>query len=331
MGFIKNKIQPIWNGLLATAVVTLASTFISEHYGGPVMLYALLFGIAFNFLSEIPSCKPGIELSSSSILRIGVACLGVRLSIHHIQEMGVYPLFIVVSGVILTITLGYILSKKLDCGRDFGLLSGGSVSICGASAAMALSALFPKNKTQQRDTILTVAVVTSLSTIAMITYPLIVSLLNLDPSDSALFIGGTIHDVAQVVGAGYMISTDVGDAATYVKLLRVSLLSPVVVIISLMVQKRSESQSSLLKNIRLPFFLIMFFILMGVNSMNILPGSAINALNLISRWGLVMAIAGLGMKTSLKDIVAAGWKPTLIITLETLFLASFILGAISVI
>ena len=152
MGIITEKIKPYWNGILATSVVTLASTFISEHYGGPVMLYALLFGIAFNFLSEIPSCKPGIELSSSTILRIGVACLGVRLSVHHIQEMGVFPLVIVASGVILTITLGYILSKKLDCGRNFGLLSGGSVSICGASAAMALSALFPKNKTQSSVT-----------------------------------------------------------------------------------------------------------------------------------------------------------------------------------
>ena len=146
MGRLKQQIELYWHGILATSVVTLAATFISEHYGGPLMLYALLFGIAFNFLSEIPSCKSGIELSSSFILRVGVACLGVRLSINHIQDMGLFPLVVVGLGVCLTIALGYFLSKRLKCCTNFGLLSGGSVSICGASAAMALSAIFPKSK-----------------------------------------------------------------------------------------------------------------------------------------------------------------------------------------
>src|SRR5439155_1619007 len=123
---------------------------------------------------------------------------------------------------------GLPVARILGLSRAFGALSGGSVGICGASAALAIASVLPKTRESERDVILAVVVVTGLSTIAMILYPMLVTAIGLDHLRAGLFLGGTIHDVAQVVGAGYMISQKTGDVATYVKLLRVAMLLPVV-------------------------------------------------------------------------------------------------------
>ena len=105
--------------------------------------------------------------------------------------------------------------------RSFGLLSGGATAICGASAAMAISAALPPHPLKERATLFTIVGVSTLSTVAMIAYPIIAAAVGLDGVHAGMFIGGTIHDVAQVVGAGYAISPEAGDAATLVKLMRV--------------------------------------------------------------------------------------------------------------
>src|SRR5438034_1244912 len=112
--------------------------------------------------------------------------------------------------------------------KFFGLLTGGAVGICGASAALALSAAFPQHPNKERATLFTVIGVSTLSTLAMVLYPLVVRLLELDALNAGFFLGGTIHDVAQVVGAGYSMGQETGDASTVVKLMRVAMLVPVI-------------------------------------------------------------------------------------------------------
>ena len=119
--------------------------------------------------------------------------------------------------------LGGLLSDLF--GWRFALLTGGSVAICGASAAMAIAAVLPRNEHSESNLIFTVLGVTVLSTIAMIAYPMITTVTGLDPLASGVFLGGTIHDVAQVVGAGFSISDEVGETATLVKLMRVTMLA----------------------------------------------------------------------------------------------------------
>jgi uncharacterized membrane protein YadS len=108
--------------------------------------------------------------------------------------------------------------------RSFGILSAGAVAICGASAALAISSVLPKGENSERDTVFTVISVTALSTIAMIAYPVIIALFHLDHVAIGVFLGGTIHDVAQVVGAGFSVSEETGNVATFTKLLRVAML-----------------------------------------------------------------------------------------------------------
>ena len=132
-------------GFLVSLVVAVAAQFLSDHYGAPAMLMALLLGIAFHFLAEEGRCVPGINVTARQVLRFGVALLGARVSVDLLIGLGAPLITLVIAGVILTILFGLLGARVLGRGWRFALLTGGSVAICGASAAMAISAVLPKN------------------------------------------------------------------------------------------------------------------------------------------------------------------------------------------
>lgn len=306
-------------GVVMSITIAMAATFLSEHHGGPTLLYALLVGIAFHFLSREGAAAAGIAFTARTILRLGVAMLGVRISAGQITELGFVPIASVVAGVIGTMVLGRLLATFLGLSASQGLLTGGAVGICGASAALAISAVLPKSATRERDTLFTVISVTVLSTVAMVLYPLIARALGFDGRASGILIGGTIHDVAQVVGAGYMISDQAGIVATYVKLLRVAMLLPVVVALSWIFIVRDDGASSSRTQL-LPTFLVGFAVLAAMNSAGLVPTSVADTMAAASRWCLVSAIAALGMKTSLEELTTVGWRSIALVVAETVFL-----------
>ena len=313
--FSRAGLHAIYPGLLVAFTVALASTWLSQHYGAPVMLFALLFGMAFHFLHEEGRCIAGIEFASRTVLRVGVALLGARITASQMVSLGVVPVLTVVAGVATTVALGALLARRLRLTTTFGVLSGGSVAICGASAALAIASVLPRNDQSERDTILTVVLVTALSTIAMILYPVLTSALALDHIHAGIFLGGTIHDVAQVVGAGYMISAKTGDTATIVKLLRVAMLLPVVVSISVLMAHRSPDTSRQLAR-TMPLFLVGFVALVALNSLIAVPTAVTGAASDVSRWCLATAISALGMKTSFKELFIVGWRPVALMVAE---------------
>ncbi len=318
----------VYPGLLAALTIALAATWLSQHYRVPVMLFALLFGMAFNFLHAEGRCVAGIEFVSKSVLRVGVALLGAKITAGQILGLGVMPVVTVLVAVASTIGLGALASKRFGQSRAFGVLTGGAVGICGASAALAIASILPRTEDSERDTILAVVTVTALSTIAMITYPLIAAAVGLNHAQAGIFLGGTIHDVAQVVGAGYTVSPQTGDIATYVKLLRVALLLPAVVVLGLAwrgpAARRGEARGGKLP---LPLFLLGFAALVAAGSFRLLPPIAVDGASALSRWCLVAAVAGLGMKTSFGALVKVGWRPVMLIVTETVWIGGLVLCA----
>lgn len=312
-------------GVLASVTVGTAATFLSDHYGGPTMLYALLLGMAFYFLSQEGRCVAGIALSSRSILRIGVALLGMRITIGQILELGIDTPILVFCAVVFTIVIGWVSSRLMGLEKDFGILTGGAVAVCGASAALAIAAVLPKHENSERNTIFTVIGVTGLSTVAMIVYPMVVSAFGLGPASAGIFLGGTIHDVAQVVGAGYSMSVQTGDTATFVKLMRVAMLLPAVVVISLQFRNRQASGK---RPPILPLFLVAFAVLVVINSSGLIPPVVTQGVNDLSRWCLVTAIAALGMKTSLKAMAQLGFRPVMLLVVETVLMAAMVMTVI---
>jgi uncharacterized integral membrane protein (TIGR00698 family) len=316
-------------GLMMTALVAMAAAFLGSHYKGSMLLFALLLGLALHFVSEDKRCKAGIQFASSTVLRLGVALLGLRLTIDNVATLGWQTALALLVAVALTIAMGLLLAKFFKVDSSLGVLIGGATAICGASAALAISSVLPKNKNLERDTALTVVGVTTLSTIAMVIYPLITQWLGFTAVESGKFLGATIHDVAQVVGAGFSLSVDAGNAATITKLIRVAYLMPVLIVITIVVRNQlteASGDSPAAKTPLLPWFTLVFVIFMLINSTGIVPASVQSAASTTSQAFLVLAIAGVGLKTSLQSITQLGWRPVAIIVLVTLWLA-VIMGA----
>lgn len=249
-------------------------------------------------------------------MRIGVALLGVRITFGDITALGFGTILVVVFLIGLTIGTGFLAARLFGRGWRFALLTGGSVAICGASAALALAAIIPTNDKLERNTLFTVVGVTTLSTIAMISYPVLFAALGLSDTQSGFLIGATVHDVAQVVGAGYSISDEAGEVATIIKLLRVSLL-PVVLLIAIACLRSTPSTGA---RPTVPAFVVAFAIIVVINSLGLIPDAVGSVINELSRWMLVTAIAALGMKTTLKAMTEVGGGHVGIIVVETLVL-----------
>jgi uncharacterized integral membrane protein (TIGR00698 family) len=314
-------------GLLASLIIAAAAAFLADHYGGPVMLFALLLGMAMNFLSEVDRCRPGVEFASKFVLRLGVAMLGFRITLQQIVALGWRPVALVIVAVTLTILASIWLARRMGFEGRFGLLTGGATAICGASAAAAISAALPPDPQRERNTLFTIIGVSTLSTLAMIIYPVLIQLLRLDDAHYGMFIGATVHDVAQVVGAGYAISTEAGDTATVVKLMRVAMLLPVILATTMLIRAKGSGEGE--RPPILPWFLAVFLALVAANSLLPIPAFVQEAGGTVSRWCLVTAIAALGIKTLFKDMLDIGWKPVVLMVVETLIIAGLALVAIA--
>ncbi|NDR59086.1 YeiH family protein [Aliiruegeria sabulilitoris] len=328
---LRGQAQRLAPGIAVSVLVAITAQFLAEHYATPAMLLALLLGIAVNFLGEEGANAPGIAFSARSLLRLGVALLGVRISVDLMADLGAELIGLVIAGVLCTILFGLAIGKVFGHKWRFSLLTAGSVAICGASAAMAISAILPKDERSEERLIFTVLGVTVLSTIAMIAYPILVETFGLDERQGGVFLGGTIHDVAQVVGAGFSISETTGDTATLVKLIRVSMLAPVVLVASLLIRRFADAPIDGKRPPLLPGFVIGFLVLAALNSLHLIPASAVLFLSQASRWLLLTAIAAVGMKTHLKEVLSVGRLAIAQIVAETLFIAVFILAGVKLI
>ena len=317
-----NEIRGLAPGLLLAGTIALASAFISEQYGGPVMLYAILFGIAFNFLNSDGQCAAGIQFASKRILQLGVIMLGAAVTFDEIALLGWSTAGLVIAAVVATLTVGWAIARVSGLSRHHGIISAGSVAICGASAAMAVASILPQSKENERALILTVVGVTTLSTITMIVYPLLTSFFGLTDMRAGVFLGATIHDVAQVIGAGYIVSDEAGAVSAVVKLMRVTLLAPAALAIAMIFAQSNKGAGASQR--AFPIFLLGFFALMAANSFGLVPDLVRGLFADISRWCLIIAVSALGVKTALKELMEMGPKPVIVLVLQTLFLAGFV-------
>lgn len=316
--------RALWPGALLPLLIALAATFVSEHYGGPQLLYALFFGLAFHFLYQDPRCKPGIEFCIRTLLRVGVALLGARITVAQIGDLGIGPPAVAVLGIASTILLGAWAARRLGLKADFGLLSGAAVAICGASAALAVSAIMPKTEQSERQTLIAVVGVTGLSTLAMIFYPMLAKALFPGDDEAGVFLGGTIHDVAQVIGAGLIVSPVAADTAVVVKLFRVALLVPVAAILACYWHSRRDGDTTSGERASLvPPFLLAFVFLVLLNSTGLIAPAVTDRLGQFSRLCLLISISALGIKSSFEELASLGWRPVALMAAETLWLAAF--------
>jgi uncharacterized integral membrane protein (TIGR00698 family) len=310
---------------LAVAVAAwLAEPLVKAATGGrlslPAMVIALLIGIGLFAVAARPAFEPGLTFCVKKLLRWAIGLLGLRIALGDILELGASTAMIVIGAMALTIASGVWLARALGRVDGFGALAGAACAVCGASATLATATVVPDYREKAADIAFTVVMANAVSTLVMLAYPPLCALLGLSAQETGVMLGATIHDMAQVVGAGYAISESAGNTAVIVKLFRVFLLLPVVLIIGwwLVAGTRANGAAgAAAARVPLPVFALVFLGLCLVNSLMAAQPAlsasigfpAIKAwLGVAATWGLLIAIAALGLGTSLKAILAIGWR-----------------------
>ena len=329
-----SKIKNYTPGLLVCILAGILAAHISKITMIPVMLLAIIIGLLLHVLNSVSILKDGINWSSRGLLYTGVALMGLRIDLTDLSQVGfMAPLFVILT-LITTLLVGYAIARALGQSKDFSILMSGAVGICGVSAAAAICSALEDNPLRDAQLAITIAGITVLSTLAMLLYPFISNALNLNILESGIFMGGGIHNVSQAVGAGYAVSNEAGDLAVIFKLIRVSMLLPVIIIISLVWGKGSSTPYP---NVRsklkasTPPFLIVFCLLALLSCLNIIPDLAKNAGNISAHWALIISLVAIGIKTDTRLVMKVGAMPLTIMTLTTAFMGAMLLIGISLI
>jgi uncharacterized integral membrane protein (TIGR00698 family) len=324
-------------GLALSAAVALAAyagaPLVAKIFPIPAMVLALIFGIALHPLAARPAFTPGILFCVRTLLRWAVALLGLRIALGEIIELGAGTALIVVLSMAVTVVSGFFIARAFGQTDYYGALAGAGTAVCGASATLATSAVLPDYKGKEADVAFVVIAVNALSTLAMVLYPPFCALLGFDATLTGVMLGATIHDVAQVAGAGYAVSEPVGNTAVIVKLFRVLLLFPVVVAIAWWFLRPKPPLSALKASI--PGFALVFLALCILNSvLSGMPEASAfyhpvkAALGQLSTWGLLIAITALGLSTSLRAVAALGWRHVVTVSGTTLVIVAAVIGGL---
>ena len=301
---------------LAAAIAAIgygAAPYVGRVVPIPAMVIALLVGIALNPVAARPLIQPGMAFSVRTVLRWAVALMGLRVGLSDIAALGLGTAALIVVGMAATIVSGFVFASWAGRAPGFGALAGVGTGVCGASATLAVSTVVPDYEGKAADIAFVVVAVNAIATLTMLLYPPLCTLLGFDPQTTGVMLGGTIHDVAQVAGAGYAVSTAVGNTAVIVKLFRVFLLLPVVLGVGYYFTRRGMKHGE--ARVPLPLFAFVFLILCALNSAIPLVPSLMPAFTPVkhvlveaSNWGLLLAIAALGLSTSVKTIIGLGWR-----------------------
>lgn len=292
----------------------------------PPLIVTLVIGMMLQPLSTRDVLKPGLEFSGRTLLRTGVALYGAQLTLGQLVDGGALPIVIAIAAVTGTIVFGAVAARMMGLSRDFGFLTGCATGVCGAAAAMATSAVLPRHANSDRDLAFAVMGVNFISTVTMVVYPTLHQWLGYSTFEMGVFLGGSIHDVAQVAGAGETLGKDYLTIAIITKLLRVACLLPAVTIIAWWVARGGEKVGD--ARPAPPVFLFGFLILAAVNSLGLVPHGMQVALAQISSFLIIAAIAALGIKTSLTALVRIGARPVILLLAETVFIGLLVAGLI---
>ncbi len=295
-------------GLVVALLATMAAGYMADQYGAPLTLMALLVGLALNFLSGDPRLTPGLSFAAKDILRLGIILIGVRVTLGDMLAIGWQGFAAMLAILAATFLSGIALARLFGFSRAFGTLAGGAVAICGGSAAMALAATLSDRRVSQSEVTMVLVGIAAVGAAAMALYPPIALGLGLSDSAAGFLMGAAIHDVAQAVGAGASVSAVAGDTATIVKLSRVAMLAPMLLLVAAMFRDGGKA-----KGAAMPLFLVGFFAVAAINSSGIIPAAAANLAGRASGWMLAMAIAAAAIRSPMKDLLAAGPRPLLVV------------------
>lgn len=270
----------------------------------------------------------GVNFTARRLLRIAVALYGLNISVQQIIEVGVPGVVVSVGIAVGVLALGTWLGTRwLKLDRDLAMLTAAGSAICGAAAVLAFESTL---RSAPHKSAVAVATVVLFGTISMFLYPLLYGAgwLPFEGPALGIFLGASIHEVAQVVAAASNIDPATTEVATIVKMTRVALLVPLLLVIGLWLQRRDTTTTSGQAKLPIPWFAIWFLIFALINSSGVVPSSLLDTLRAIDVFLLTMAMTALGIETRFAQMKAAG--PRVLLLAAILFVVLFGLTALLV-
>lgn len=306
------------HGILLIALFACAAFYIGEaqllkDISFSPMIIGIILGMLYanSLRNNLPETwVPGIQFCSKKVLRLGIILYGFRLTFQDIVNVGISG--IVIDAIIVTVTIlgGIWIGRLLKMDRETALLTSVGSGICGAAAVLGAESTI---RTQPYKTAVAVATVVIFGTISMFFYPVAYrsGWLDLTPQEMGIYSGATLHEVAHAVGAGNAMGPEISNVAIIVKMIRVMLLVPVLLILGFWVARRNSSEgiSAEKGKVNIPWFAVGFLAVIGFNSFDLLPSVFVDAINYFDTFLLTMAMAALGAETSIDKFKKAGAKP----------------------
>ena len=327
--FNKDNRSNTLSGILFVALFAMSATYLADfavfkHLAISPLIIGIVLGIVYanTLRNKLPQeWVPGIIFSTKILLRAGIILYGFRLTFQSIEAVGIAGIFTSVTIVTLTFIIGYIVGTKvLKMDRDTTILVTAGSSICGAAAVLATE---PVVKGEPYKTAIAVSTVIIFGTTAMFLYPFLYRMgyIPLSPQEMGIYIGGTIHEVAHVVAAGNAVGPDTAKTAVIVKMIRVMMIAPFLLVLGFWLAKTSKDVANKQKaKIVIPWFAVFFMVVAGFNSFNLLPLHVVGDINSIDTFLLTMAMSALGMETSIDKFKKAGMKPIYLASILFLWL-----------
>jgi len=250
------------------------------------------------------SYDAGIVFSAKKVLRFAIVFYGFRISFTQIAEVGMEGFLVSLIMVVTTFILGtYVGVKWFGLERDTAMLNASGASVCGAAAVLATE---PILKSQTHKAAMAVSMVVLFGTTALFLYPAMYQLgmLDMNTKEFGIYIGGTIHEVAQVVAVGGAYGEEIANNAVIVKMTRVMLIAPMLIILGLYLSKTSNNAGE--TKLVIPWFAVYFIIVTGFNSFQLLPTGVVQTINQIDMFLLTIAMSALGITTNFSKFKGFG-------------------------
>jgi uncharacterized integral membrane protein (TIGR00698 family) len=312
-----NNFINIFYGVLFVGFFAFIATFIADFdFFKNLAISPLIIGIVLGIIyanslkHKFPDfLQNGIVFCTKNILRFGIILYGFRLTFQNLQEVGFSGIFIAFCVVFFTFIFGYFIGVKvLKLDREITILCSAGSSICGAAAVMATQGVL---KNESYKSAIAVSFVVIFGTIAMFLYPFIYKLgvIDLSSSQMGVYIGATLHEVAHVVGASTALGEIVSKDAIIVKMIRVIFIVPFLILLSLWLIKTQFHNKNEKSKVIIPWFAVMFIVVVGFNSFGLLSQNMIANINFVDNFTLTMAMSALGIETSFDKFKNVGMKP----------------------
>jgi len=334
MPFSKPNRDGTLNGILFVILFTLSSSYLAElpfiaNFGINSLIIAIILGIFYSntLRHKFPvDWNPGIQFCAKKLLRLAIILYGFRITFQQIASIGLQGLIIDCAIVLFTLVGGtYIGIKVFKLDRHLAILISCGAAICGAAAVLAAETVL---KSEPYKTTVAIGTVVLFGTIAMFLFPLLqhYHFFHFSHNQFGIFAGASIHEVAQAFIAGNSINADVANTAVIVKMTRVLLLVPALFLLMIYETRVSTGEKNIVK-LTVPWFALGFLLMIGFNSLHLLPDTVITLLNKIDVFLLTMAMAAIGIETNFLNIKKVGVKPLYLATLLFFWLggAAFVL------